>query len=234
MTWMVDLNADLGEGCPWDAELMPLVTSVNVACGGHAGDLQTLLLTLERAAGYGLRVGVHPGYPDREHFGRRELGLSEEQIRQSCGEQIEAAAEAARRVGVALRHLKPHGALYHRGCSNAATAETLARLAREWGLALVGLPGSCLAAAADRCGVRYLPEGFADRRYRPDGSLVPRDQPDASILDPAEGAEQVCQLVQRQGVQTVCIHGDGPDPVSYLRRLRQLLLLRGIGIAASG
>lgn len=228
----VDLNADLGEGCPHDAELMPLLTSANIACGGHAGDHETMRTTLQLARRYGVQVGAHPGYPDREHFGRRQLDLPGDQLRRSLREQIERLRQLADEVGVVVTYLKVHGALYNRACRDEATADMVAEIAGEARLALLGLPGSELAKAARRRGLRFVAEGFADRRYHPDGSLVPRSEPDALIADPREGAEQVLRLLRESDVETICVHGDNPQAVAFVTALRQSLVEAGIGIRA--
>src|SRR5262249_7539874 len=175
----LDLNCDLGEGSPCDAELMPLITSANVACGFHAGDAVTALATLRLAARHSVRVGAHPGYADREHFGRRDLALPAEQIFAECVYQIGALAALAQAAGIPPAYIKPHGALSNQACRDDGVAEPVVAAALHFGLPLLALPGSRLEArcAAGRC--EFVAEGFADRRYRPDGSLVPRDQPDA-------------------------------------------------------
>src|SRR5579885_2375174 len=191
----IDLNCDLGEGCPFDAELMPLITSANVACGFHAGDPATAHATLSAAARHGVQVGAHPGFPDRENFGRRELVRGEEQVFEDCVYQIGALAGLAKAVGLPLRYVKPHGALYNMACRDDAYARPVVAAAELFGLALMGLPDSRLQAlSAGR--VPFVAEGFADRRYRPDGSLVPRTQPDAFVEDPAEAVRQAEWLLR--------------------------------------
>src|SRR5437899_1688434 len=148
----IDLNCDLGEGCPYDAELMALITSANIACGFHAGDPATAYAALAAAARFGVQAGAHPGFPDRENFGRRELARSEEQIFQDCVYQVGALAALAQVVGCPLRHLKPHGALYNMACCDAAYARPIVEAAAHFGLRLLGLPDSCLQAlSAGRC-----------------------------------------------------------------------------------
>jgi len=222
----LDLNCDLGEGCPCDAELMPLITSANVACGFHAGDAVTARRTLRLAAAHGVRVGAHPGYADRENFGRRELDLPAERILDECLYQIGALAALARAEGLTLRYVKPHGAIYNQACRDEAVARPVVEAAVFFGLPLLGLPGSRLeAVAAGR--VPFVAEGFADRRYQPDGSLVPRSRPDAFVTDPAEAAAQAVRLLER-GVRTLCVHGDNPQAVAFLRELRAALGRRGV------
>jgi UPF0271 protein len=225
----IDLNCDLGEGCPFDAELMPLITSANVACGFHAGDPSTAHAALAAAARHGVQVGAHPGFPDREGFGRRELARSEGQIFEDCAYQTGALAGLAKAVGLTLRYVKPHGALYNMACRDDAYARPVVAAAELFGLALMGLPGSRLQAlAAGR--VPFVAEGFADRRYLPDGSLVPRTQPDAFVEDADEAVRQAEWLLSTKGVQTLCVHGDNPQALAFVRRLREELARRGIEV----
>jgi UPF0271 protein len=222
----VDLNCDLGEGGPFDAELMPLVTSANIACGFHAGDPATAFATLRDAFRHGVQAGAHPSFPDRQHFGRREMARTEQQIFEDCIYQVGALEALARAAGGELRHLKPHGALYNMACRSDEFARPVVEAAAFFGLPLVGLPGSRLEAqSAGRC--EFVAEGFADRRYMPDGSLVPRSRPDAMIDDPIEAAEQVEWLLRDKGVRTICVHGDNPQAVAFLRGLRETLTRLG-------
>ena len=225
----LDLNCDLGEGCPHDAELMPLITSANIACGFHAGDAATAHAALSLAAQHDVQVGVHPGFADREHFGRREWILSETQIFAECVYQIGALAGLAHAVGLALRYVKPHGALYNLACQNDAYARPVVEAVALFGLELMALPESRLEAlSAGRCA--FIREGFADRRYLPDGSLVPRSQPDAFVTDVAEAVQQAGWLLRERGVRTLCVHGDNPQAVVFVRELRAALQRQGVGI----
>jgi UPF0271 protein len=225
----IDLNCDLGEGCPSDAELMPLITSANIACGFHAGDAATAYDALRLAAQHGVQVGAHPGFPDREHFGRREQTRSEKQIFEDCVYQIGALAGLARAAGLALRYVKPHGALYNLACRDDAYARPIVEATCLFGLALMGLPGSRLEAlSTGRC--PFIREGFADRRYLPDGSLVPRARPDAFVTDPVEAVRQAEWLLRECGVRTLCVHGDNPQAVTFVRALREMLRAQGIVI----
>jgi UPF0271 protein len=226
----IDLNCDLGEGCPHDAELMPLITSANVACGFHAGDPATAHATLKLAARHGVQVGAHPGFADREHFGRRELRQTEAQIFEECVYQIGALAGLARAAGVQLRYVKPHGALYNLACRDDAYARPIVDAVTLFGLELMALPDSRLEALSQgRCG--FVREGFADRRYLPDGSLVPRSRTDAFVADPAEAVRQAEWLLREKGVRTLCVHGDNPQALAFVRHLRAALLDRGITIS---
>lgn len=227
----IDLNCDLGEGCAGDAELMPLITSANIACGFHAGDPATAAATLTAAFQHGVRAGAHPGFPDREQFGRRELARTEQQIYEDCVYQVGALAGLARALGGELSHLKPHGALYNMACRDDAYARPIVAAAALFQLPLLGLPGSRLQTlSAFRC--PFIAEGFADRRYLPDGSLVPRSRPDAFVEDPAEAVQQVIQLITQQGVRTICVHGDNPQALAFVRQLRTALEQANIAIRA--
>jgi UPF0271 protein len=227
----LDLNCDLGEGGALDAELIPLVTSVNIACGFHAGDAATSWTALTAAARHGVRPGAHPSFPDREHFGRQELDRDEQQIYEDCIYQVGALMALARAVGTTLSHLKPHGALYNMACREDRYARPVVRVAEFFGLPLFGLPASRLSVlSAGRCA--FIAEGFADRRYLPDGSLVPRSRPDAFIEDPAEAARQADWLARTHRVRTICVHGDNPQALRFIHELRSTLTQLGYRIAA--
>jgi 5-oxoprolinase (ATP-hydrolysing) subunit A len=186
---------------------------------------------LSLAARYGVRAGAHPSFIDREHFGRRELERTEQQVFEDCVYQVGALAGLARAVGRPLTHLKPHGGLYNLACRDDNYARPIVAAAQLFGLSLVGLPGSRLEVlSAGRC--HFVAEGFADRRYLPDGSLVPRTRPDAFVEDLAEAVGQVEWLVTVKGVRTVCVHGDNPHAVTYVRELRAALLRQGITLQA--
>jgi UPF0271 protein len=228
----IDLNCDLGEGCPHDAELMSLISSANIACGGHAGDAAGIFDTLQLAGQYGLRVGAHPGYPDREHFGRRELDWPTERIYRELLFQIGALVGLARGAGVQVRHVKPHGALYNQAGRDHRFAEPVARAAAIFDLPVMGLPGSELELEARRLGLRFIAEGFADRRYGRDGSLVPRSRRDALLQSPEEAVRQAEWLIRERGVETLCVHGDNPQALAFVRRLREHLVQEGVQIRA--
>ena len=228
---LIDLNADLGEGAGSDADLMPLVTSANVCCGAHAGNAGITGETLQLAAERGVAVGAHPGYPDREHFGRRELDLSDYQLWAECAYQIGGLVALARMEGVAVRYVKPHGALYNQACRDRSVARAVVTACSLFDLPVVGLPGSALAVEAETI-VPFVAEGFADRGYRPDGSLIPRDEPGAFVHDPAEAVTHVERLIREKGVRTVCVHGDNPEAVAFARAVRAALVDRGFTLKA--
>jgi UPF0271 protein len=240
----VDLNADVGEGMD-DAELMPYVTSANVACGMHAGDPVTMDQTVELALSRGVRVGAHPGYPDRENFGRVAIEMAADEIENLIVYQVSALEGFVRSRGSRLTHVKPHGALYHSGAEFPDVARAIAEGVRRVGteLVLVGASGSMLVGAGREAGLPVAEEAFADRRYRSDGTLVPRGHPGALITDPDEAAEQAVQLA-RDGVvvaddssrisvraDTICLHGDTPGAAEIARRIHERFVSAGIRIA---
>ncbi|MFL5245020.1 MAG: 5-oxoprolinase subunit PxpA [Gemmataceae bacterium] len=227
----IDINCDLGEGFPFDAELMALITSANIACGFHAGNAAIAFTTLRLAAKHGVQVGAHPGYADRENFGRREVICSQEQIFEECVYQIGALAGLAQAAGIALRYVKPHGALYNQACREAGYAAPLVKAAELFHLAVMALPDSQLQLGCqDRC--PFVAEGFADRRYLADGSLVPRSQDDALLESAQEAVRQAEWLIQSKGVKTLCVHGDNPNALPFVRALRAALYVQGISVRA--
>ncbi|HEY2909201.1 MAG TPA: 5-oxoprolinase subunit PxpA [Gemmataceae bacterium] len=230
----IDINADLGEGAGFDAELMPLITSANVCCGLHAGGPSEIRTTLELAKQHGVAVGAHPGYADRGNFGRRELSLSRQELVDLCTYQIAGLDALVRAAGLELRYIKAHGALYNQACRDAATAEAFVAAVEARKLPVLGLPGSNLEAAARDRALPFVAEGFADRRYREDGSLVPRTEPDAFVSDPEEAARQVERLIQERGIRTVCVHGDNPAAVAFAKAIRTTLLQRGFRLRSFG
>jgi UPF0271 protein len=229
MTLQLDLNCDLGEGGAHDAELMPLITSANIACGFHAGGPAEAHAALTLASKHGVHAGAHPAFPDREQFGRRELDRGEEQVYEDCVYQIGALEGLARAVGLSLSHVKAHGALYNMAMRDDRFARPLIAAAELFRLPLFGLPGSRVEAlCAGR--VPYLAEGFADRRYRPDGSLTPRSEPDAFVESPAEAVEQALRLLRAGRIRTLCVHGDNPHAIEFVRELRIALSAQGVSI----
>lgn len=227
----LDLNCDLGEGCPFDAELMPLITSANVACGFHAGDPSTAAAAIRLAVAHQVCIGAHPGFPDREHFGRRELDRTESQIFDDCVYQIGALQGLAQAAGGCVSYLKPHGALYNLACCKDVYARPIIAAAAVFDLPLLGLPDSRLQVlGSGKC--RFIAEGYADRRYLPDGSLVPRSRPDAFVADPQEAVRQLGWLLREKGVRTICVHGDNAHAVAFVRELRHALEVQRIELRA--
>jgi 5-oxoprolinase (ATP-hydrolysing) subunit A len=227
----IDLNADLGEGAGFDAELMPLITSANICCGLHAGGPMEIAAALALAQRFGVSIGAHPGYPDRENFGRKELALRNQDIAALNVYQIGALAAMAGAINTYIRYVKPHGALYTQACRDRRIATLVVVAAVDFGLPLVGLPGSQLEVVTGGR-VPFIPEGFADRRYRPDGSLVPRTDPDAFVHDPDEAVQQVEWLIHERGVRTICVHGDNPQAVAFAKAVRAALIAHGFTLKA--
>ena len=250
MTHM-DLNCDMGELPEAIADgtqeaLMPSLTSVNIACGGHAGDAQTMKTTIEQALRWNLALGAHPGYPDRRNFGRLELNLPADAVADSVFEQVRALAEVAADRGARLAHVKPHGALYNQAVHNRDLAEAIARGVARWGLdvVLVGLAGSPMLDVFREAGFEVAAEAFADRRYEPDGTLRSRKFEDALIRDPAEAGRQALRIVERGTViarggtevavnaQTICIHGDTPGAPEIAATVARTLRQAGVTLSA--
>ncbi len=243
----IDLNCDMGEVPEAIADgtqesLMPSLTSVNVACGGHAGDSRTMKATIEQALRWRLEVGAHPGYPDRANFGRLELNLPPETIADSVFEQVRALAEVAAGCGTSVMHVKPHGALYNQAAANRVLAQAIADGVARWSrdVALVGLAGSLMLDVFREAGFRVAAEAFADRRYEADGTLRSRRFEDALIRDPAEAGQQALRITARGTVvacggteivanaQTICIHGDTPGAPRIAAAVAQTLRQAGI------
>ncbi|WP_020470130.1 5-oxoprolinase subunit PxpA [Zavarzinella formosa] len=224
---ILDLNCDLGEGIGADAEVIPLITSANVSCGWHAGTPEDILNTLKLCRQHNVVVGAHPGHADREHFGRRELLIPSRDVLEQTFEQIQQLRVWGKLLGVEVRYVKPHGALYHQAHGDDQYAEAVICAAAMAGLPVVGMPGSRLQERA-KGRVRFVAEGFADRRYLPDGRLVPRGQPGASIETPEEAVSQVLNLLTHGVIDTVCVHGDHPQAVEFARAVRTELVRQNV------
>ena len=236
----IDLNADLGEGCASDAELLTLVSSANIACGFHAGDAQTMQACVREAIKNGVAIGAHP------NFGRSAMQLPPETVFAQTLYQIGALAAITRAQGGVMCHVKPHGMLYNQAAKEAQLADAIARAvyACDPALILVGLAGSELIRAGERYGLVTREEVFADRGYQADGSLVPRSQPGALIENEEQALAQTLEMVQHGRVksitgewamvtaQTVCLHGDGEHALAFARRLRATFAEKGIVVAA--
>ncbi len=227
----IDLNCDLGEGFGNDFELLPLITSINIACCRHAGSPGQVLELLQHAKNHKLNVGVHPGFNDPENFGRLESNLSEHQIFAECLFQVGALIALADFAHIKLSHLKPHGALYHQASKSKTLADKIISIAERFQLAILGPPGSELQHSS-KGKVTFISEGFADRQYLDNGTLVPRNLPNAFIHDPIAAALQAQKLIQTTGIQTLCIHGDQPDAFHFVQKLRCQLEMLGIEIRA--
>lgn len=246
----IDLNADVGESVgPWpmgdDERLIPLVSSVNIACGFHAGDPLTIERTVRAAIAADASIGAHPGYPDLGGFGRRDLDMAPDELEAALIYQLAAVAGFARAAGAELRHVKPHGALYNRAAQDDGVADSVARAVRRLspGLILVGLAGSRLVAAGRAAGLAVAEEAFPDRAYEPDGSLRSRRLPGAVLTDSeviaARAVEMACDgavtaidgSVIPLRADTLCLHGDTPGAAEHARAVRKALETAGVAIA---
>jgi len=224
---------------------MPLISSANIACGVHAGDAESMREAVALAIEHGVAIGAHPSFPDREHFGRREMQLGAGDLHQCIVAQIESLVRVAQKQGARLRHVKPHGALYNMAVRDGALAESIARAVHAFdpSLILFALPGSELVRAGEACGLAVAVEGFADRSYEPDGSLTPRSREGAVIHDVPSAVDRAVrmaidgritasdgsEIVMR--VQTICIHGDTPGAPQLAREIRAGLERAGVTVA---
>jgi UPF0271 protein len=231
----IDVNCDMGESAEavrggLQESLMPWVTSVNVACGGHAGDEGLMTETIMTAMKWKVSVGAHPSYPDRANFGRVRMSLSADELARCVGEQIRELARIAKSLKTELRHVKAHGALYNDAAADPATAEAVAAgaalFSRE--LVLVAPAGSRMLRVFSRLGFRTAAEAFADRRYEPDGALRARSFKDALIADPAEAAAQALKFAQGGEVDTICVHSDTPGALAIARAVAAALDAAGV------
>ncbi len=233
---VIDLNADLGEGAPGEEALFAAgITSANLACGGHAGDPETMRAACRRARARGVAVGAHPGYADRVNFGRRPVALDPGALGELLAGQLAALATAAAAEGGAVVHLKPHGALYHYLDTEPAAARVAVAAAAAGlgpGVAIFGPPDGALADAAREVGLRFVPEGFIDRGYRPDGTLIARGEAGALIEDEALAVAQALRLAGAGRVRTLCVHGDGPAAARLLAAVRVALAAAGFSFSA--
>jgi UPF0271 protein len=237
----IDINCDMGEFEEAIADgtqesLMPHLTSVNIACGGHAGSDATMRMTVEQGMRYGLALGAHPGYPDRTNFGRVELVMPRDALMDSIASQVSALADVVERAGGTIVHVKPHGALYNQAVKNRelarSFAEAVARIST--GLVLVGLAGSPMLDEFRETGFAVAAEAFADRRYEPDGTLRSRKFDDALIREPAEAAAQALRILSEGTADTICIHGDTPGAPEIAAAVAHALRLRGARLAGLG
>lgn len=249
MTLSVDLNADMGEGFgPWrmgdDAALLDIVTSANIACGMHAGDWDTMAGTIAAAAARGVGIGAHPGFPDRQGFGRRRMDMGHDSLGHLVAYQLGAAQAMARAAGTTVRHLKLHGALANMASEDVAMATACFRaaLAVDPGIIVMVLAGTAQQEAAAALGCRMACEIFADRAYNDDCTLVDRRRPGAVIHDAATAADRVLAMLGAGAIiseggrriptriDTVCLHGDTPSAVALARTLRDRLTAAGVAL----
>lgn len=250
MTLHIDLNCDMGESFgAWkmgqDEQILPYVSSANIACGYHAGDASVMRHTVAQAIKHGVKLGAHPGLPDLVGFGRRNMAISPENAYDIMVVQIGALAAVAATQGSRLHHVKAHGALYNMAVKDATLAKALAQAISDVDKSLIMfvLAGSCMVEAAQQCGLTVKQEVFCDRTYQPDGSLTPRREHNAMITDVNQSITQVLQMVQKGFVtavdgskvtlkaETLCIHGDQPNAVIFAQSIRSALQDAGINIS---
>jgi UPF0271 protein len=214
------------EDAAHEAALMEYISSANIACGGHAGDEATMERTARLALERGVRIGAHPGYPDRANFGRIEMAMTSAEIEQTIQEQIERLDAVVRRLKGEIVHVKPHGAIYNVAVRNAEVARAIGYGIARWNprVPVFGLAASPMLDVWRAQGLTAMGEAFADRRYEPDGTLRSRKFADALITDPREAAAQAVRLAGEGHAQTICVHGDTPGSVAILKACREALL----------
>jgi len=246
MNLVIDLNSDLGEGAGHDIEILDLVSSANIACGFHAGDASSILSTIQAARERKVSLGAHPSFPDRENFGRTEMNLPPAEVYSAVAYQIGAFHGLASAADGRMNHVKAHGALYNMAARDRALADVIANavFALDPQLILFAAAGSQLDFAATELGLTTASEVFADRNYLANGSLVPRTDPRAFVHDPIEAADRIIRMLMEGKVRavdgtdvdisaaTICVHGDNPQAVEFVRKLRDRLELEDIMIAA--
>jgi 5-oxoprolinase (ATP-hydrolysing) subunit A len=236
---VIDLNCDMGEGMETDALIFPFISSANIACGGHAGDPDSMRRSVELALQHNVAIGAHPSYPDRAQFGRADIlgaSLRQEDLPGILSDQLSLLQTVCQEFGVRMHHVKPHGALYNRAARDAELSALICGVVSDFDptLLVFGLSGSLMAAAAHAAGLGFVNEVFADRTYRADGSLTPRTEPGALIEDPELAVAQALKLVRegRVEVETICLHGDGSHAVEFARLIYEAMKAEGIRIAA--
>ncbi len=251
--YSVDLNCDLGESFgSWkkglDEEIIPIITSANIACGFHASDPDVMAQTVIAAKKAGIALGAHPGYPDIQGFGRRPMTLSTVEVKHAVMYQIGALMAFASSESLKLQHVKPHGALYNTAGKDPLLAKAIVEGIKSVNsdLILLGLSGSCMLTAAKECGLKSVCEVFADRAYEEDGSLVSRSKSGAVITDEEEAVSRVLRMIEEQKVRTItgkdisikadsiCVHGDNSKALIFVKKIRNALEKENIQIKAFG
>jgi UPF0271 protein len=242
--YSIDLNCDMGEGMETDKEIMPFISSANIACGYHAGDEATIRKTIEYCLQYNVAIGAHPGFDDKLSFGRKEVTLSEEELYQLVTKQVQLVKVIAEDRGGRLHHVKAHGALYNMAAKNETYARVLAQAVKDIDPALLfyGLSNSIMLTAAEAISLKSVAEVFADRTYQSDGQLTPRSHAGALITDVEASVNQVLQMVKNGTVQsvtgvvitlsadTICLHGDGVHAVNFAEMINARLKKEGIEV----
>lgn len=249
----VDLNCDLGEAFGnysfgGDEQIIPLITSANVACGFHAGDQHVMNQTIKRAKEHNIGIGAHPGLPDLQGFGRRNMDLSPDEIYDTVIYQLGALSGFCKIHNVKINHVKPHGALYQMGARDKDIAHAIAQAVYDFDESLyyVGLSNTLLISEAQKIGLKTASEVFADRRYEDDGQLVSRKADDALITDTKEAIAQVVKMVKSKSVitknnreidieaDTICVHGDGAHALEFVSEIKERLSKEGVSITKLG
>lgn len=243
----IDLNCDLGEGLTTDEQIIPLISSANIACGYHAGDVDTMKHTIELCLQQHVAIGAHPSWPDKENFGRTEMQKTAEETYDIVNAQLFIIAQTAKEQGATLHHVKPHGALYNQSAKDKFIAAAIAKAVYDFdpSLILFGLSGSVSLTEATALGLQTAHEVFADRTYQDDGSLTPRSQSNALITDEQTSLQQILQMINMHTVtsvtgkiitlkaDTICIHGDGSNAVSFTKTISSALKKAHIDIKAN-
>ncbi|HEX6549621.1 MAG TPA: 5-oxoprolinase subunit PxpA [Gammaproteobacteria bacterium] len=243
---IIDLNADLGEGCGDDAAMLRIVTSANIACGAHAGDAETMQRTVQNAVQNGVAIGAHVSYPDREHFGRRDMDLAGVPLSEEVLRQIRTLEQHARTRAGSVRYVKAHGALYNRMAEDPDVAQAVIDAIKQFErpLALLTLPGSVAMQCAQQAGLNAVAEAFADRAYTDEARLLPRSEAGAVISDPDVVAQRAVEIAATGklrsingkqlsiAARTLCVHGDTPGAVVLAKAVRDGLEKAGLRIAA--
>ncbi len=245
----IDINSDVGERAEAlrdgsEEQLISMISSANVACGGHAGDSSSMTKVIEIGLKYGVSVGAHPGYPDKADFGRTEMAISDSELERSVYDQVASLGALAEKQGIELHHVKPHGALYNAAAKNteiaAAIGKGVGKYSKE--ILLVGLAGSAMLRVWKEMEFRVAAEGFGDRVYEPDGTLRSRKFTDALITDPQKASDQVARMVMESNVvtsdgsvfaltvQTICVHSDTPNAIEIVKRIRKRLEENGVAL----
>lgn len=233
----LDLNSDIGEGFAYDAEIIKLVDSVNIACGGHAGNIALMNETVQLAKQAGIHIGAHPGYPDKEHFGRVDMDMSPDEIYDEVSRQIKTLKQICDKHNAKLHHVKPHGQLYNKAAKDKATAQAITSAIKDIdkNLIIVVLANSQFVDVVKSENMQVWQEFFVDRNYQASGELVPRSNPNAVIHNEEVAINRLIQLaetgeipsVDGQTIQiaadTVCVHGDTPEALQYVKKIREKL-----------
>lgn len=240
----IDVNADVGEGYPYDEGLMPIISSANIACGFHAGNTDSILKTINLCVKHGVAIGAHPSFLDKENFGRKNMLLSTEELQRLVLRQLEVIHLACLQLGATFHHVKPHGALYNQSAAHREVATCIAETVYAFNpnLKLYGLSGSYSITEGKMAGLQTVSEVFADRSYEDDGSLTPRNMPNAvhgdveCIIEQAVSLAMHQQVVSKRGkpigllAESICLHGDTPKALSYALAIHKVFTKLGISI----